>query len=289
VIGANRREQLDPLAGRGEKSGILIASFPTVNRAIYAATNLGPQRGFRRLGAHPRRWDMHERTAIEVLSGALPEYSEAIGAIAGRTLFDRQARHHRIRCTPAAAVGRVGPEVLVGWYAVPGQCLFRRHVVQRVGWDEELRVAGSGPRLRTDRQGPVVLIRDLVLGNRAHGSNRNPSANAVESAIRDLYVAQLEGTDHRAERLMVAGGELAAANEACRRGDYRSALTSARTAITRAPELGDSPMIGIRLNTLTRRYRAGALLGPRLASIAKRIGRSVRYVARRDPGRSARR
>ncbi len=109
-----------------------------------------------------------------------------------------------------------------------------------------------------------------------------------QRGIRERYVAQLEGTNRRmAERFMVARGGARCSQRGISRRDYRLALTSARTAIARAPELSDSPMIGPRLNTLTRRHRAGALLGPRLASIAKGIGRSVRHVARRDPGRSA--
>jgi glycosyltransferase involved in cell wall biosynthesis len=280
------REFLDSVEG----PGMVVASVRT-SLGHCAARNLGLQRASGDLVLFLDDDDMLERTAIEVLSGALLEHSEAIGAIGGRTIFDGQARRRRIRCTRAAAVRYVGPEVLAGWYAVPGQCLFRTHMLQRVGgWDEELRVAEDQDLLlRLDRHGPVVLIRDLVLGNRAHGSNRHPPAGAVERAIRDRYVAQLEGTNHRmAERFMVAGEELAAANEAYRRGDYRSALTSARTAMATAPQLSDSPTIGPHLNMLMRRYRAGALLGPRLSSIAKGIGRSVRHVARRDPGGSAR-
>ena len=148
------REFLDRVDG----PGIVVVSLgKSLGRC--AARNLGLQRASGDLVLFLDDDDVLERTAIEVLSAALLEHAEAIGAIGGRTLFDGQARRRRIRCTRAAAVRYVGPEVLAGWYAVPGQCLFRTHVVQRVGgWDEELRVAEDQDLLlRTDRQGPVVL------------------------------------------------------------------------------------------------------------------------------------
>jgi glycosyltransferase involved in cell wall biosynthesis len=232
--------------------------------------------------------DKLEPNGVENLLKALTNHHAAACAVGGRVVFDESGRCRRIPSARHIFVQPVWPEVLAGWYAVSGQCLFRTDLVRQVGgWDEALSFAEDQDLLlRTSRLGSAVLIPEIVLGNRIHGSNRNPPVEAVERAIRDRYVAQLDETERRmAERFVTARDALSAASEAYRRSDYREALRWLDAAMMEAPDLAGSPIVGRGLSVLRLKYRVGAVLGRRLSLIAKQAGRSIRRIARLDPGK----
>ncbi len=268
-----------------EGPGILVSSGSrSVGRS--AARNIGLQRASGDAVLFLDDDDVLEPTAIAVLSNALRNNPDAICAIGGRVDFDAAGRRRKVTCTRSAAVTHVWPEVLAGWYAVPGQCLFRTPALRSVGgWDEELSVAEDQDLLlRTSRLGPTVLLRDIVLGYRVHGPGRHAPAEIIERAIRERYLHRLGNREQvAARRFVTAWEQLTAAGDAYRCGEYQAAVVSLRAATTAAPTLLNSPITGRYLEVMSMKYRAGAMLGSRLSLVARRIGRSMRKVARRDP------
>jgi glycosyltransferase involved in cell wall biosynthesis len=268
-----------------EGPGLLVHS---VSRSVgrSAARNIGLQCASSDAVLFLDDDDVLEPTAIGVLSNALRNNPAAICAIGGRIDFDSAGHRRRVACTHSAAVRHVWPEVLAGWYAVPGQCLFRTLALRSVGgWDEQLSVAEDQDLLlRTSRLGPTVLLRDTVLGYRIHGPGRHPPAERIERDIRERYLNGLDYREQVAARPFVTAWEqLTAAGDEYRCGEYQAAVVSLRAATTAAPNRLDSPIPSRYLGLMSMTCRAGAMLGTRLSLVARRIGRFVRKSARRDP------
>jgi hypothetical protein len=230
--------------------------------------------------------------ALEQLVNALGAHPDAVEAIGARIAFDenghrRRAHHVRVRMTRP-----VWPEMLAGWFAVPGQCLFRTETLRTAGgWSEQI----AGPedqelQLRMSRLGPAVFVPATVLEYRTHpGQWRAHDAGIVEDAIHQGFVDALTGRDReRAGRLRLAheilGGDAAAARH---EGQYGRAILGYFRAVRSAPGIVASPLTGPPLLALTGKAFTGLLLGPRLAPIVRNSLGAGRRLLRREPGGGA--
>jgi hypothetical protein len=227
--------------------------------------------------------------ALEQLVTALGAHPHAVEAIGARIAFDenghrRRAHHVRVRITRP-----VWPEMLAGWFAVPGQCLFVTETLRAAGgWSEQI----AGPedqelQLRLSKLGPAVFVPATVLEYRTHaGQWRAHDAGVVEDAIHQDFVNTLAGPDReRACRLRLAheilGGDAAAAR---REGRYARATGGYFRALRSAPEIVASPLTGPPLLALMGKAFAGLLLGSRLAPVVRNSLGAGRRLLRREPG-----
>jgi glycosyltransferase involved in cell wall biosynthesis len=230
--------------------------------------------------------------ALEQLVGALNAHLDAVEAIGARVAFDdeghrRRAHHVRVRMTRP-----VWPEMLAGWFAVPGQCLFRTERLRSAGgWSEQI----AGPedqelQLRLSTLGPAVFVPATVLEYRAHSGQWRPyDAGLVEESIHQEFAVRLEGNDRdRAMRLRRAHAILfGPASEAHNQGQYRRALTHYLRAVHEAPGILTLPLAGPPLASRIGKAFAGRLLGRRISRRLRSVLGSGRRALRRDPGGGA--
>ena len=185
----------------------------------------------------------------------------------------------------------VWPEMLAGWYAVPGQCLFRTEALRAAGgWSEQI----AGPedqelQLRLSKVGPAVFIPATVLEYRTHPGQWRPyDAGVVEDLIHQRFVDDLSGTaQKRAMRRRQAHELLGAAGLAYGEGRYRVALTHSLHAVKAEPKVLLSPLTGPPLVGLIGKAFGGSVLGPRLSSSLRATVRRARRALHRDPGGGA--
>jgi hypothetical protein len=230
--------------------------------------------------------------ALEGLVNALTVHPDAVEAIGARIAFDkdghrRRAHHVRLRMTR-----RVWPDMLAGWFAVPGQCLFRTETLLTAGgWSEQI----AGPedqelQLRLSKLGPAVFVPASVLEYRVHpGQWRAHDAGVVEEAIHQDFVDALMGSEsQRGVRLRLAHKILSDDADAARReGQYSEALAGYFRALRSAPEIVASPLTGPPLLALIGKAFAGLLLGSRLAPVVRNSLGAGRRLLRREPGGGA--
>jgi hypothetical protein len=229
---------------------------------------------------------------LEQLVGGLGAHPEAVEAIGARIVFDenghrRRAHHVRVRITRP-----VWPEMLAGWFAVPGQCLFRTDRLRAAGgWSQQLvGVEDQELQFRLSELGPAVFVPATVLEYRAHsGQWRSYDAGSVEESIHQQFAAGLDGDDRdRAMRLRRAHAILfGPASEAHNQGHYPGALRHYLRAVREAPAILTFPLAGPPLASRIGKALAARLLGPHLsARLRALLGRSRRAL-RRDPGGGA--
>jgi glycosyltransferase involved in cell wall biosynthesis len=230
--------------------------------------------------------------ALEHLVSALSAHPDAVEAIGGRIAFDenghrRRAHHVRVRMKRP-----VWPEMLAGWFAVPGQCLFRTEALRAAGgWSEQI----AGPedqelQLRLSKLAPAVFVPASVLEYRTHPGQWRPyDAGKVEEMIHQQFATGLDGNDHNlAMRLRRAHGILSGpASEAHNQGHYRLALSHYLRALREAPTILTLPLAGPPLGARIGKAFAARLLGPRVSRRLRAVLGKGRRALRRDPGAGA--
>ena len=230
--------------------------------------------------------------ALERLVRALTKRPQAVEAIGARAAFDQRGHRRREHHVRILRLRRIWPEMLAGWFAVPGQCLFRTARLRAAGgWSE--RIAGPEDQelqLRLSDFGPALFVPTTVLEYRAHGGQWRPyDAARVEDAIHDEFVDRLSGDDERLARRLrrahaILVDDAAPAYHAQR---YAHALSRYVRAVQAAPTILVSPLTGPPLARVLAKAIAGMLLGSRLAAAARRSKALVRRALRRDPGLGA--
>jgi glycosyltransferase involved in cell wall biosynthesis len=230
--------------------------------------------------------------ALERLVRGLSRHPEAVEAIGARSEFDelghsRRAHHVRIR-----VIRPVWPDMLAGWFAVPGQCLFRTEALRAVGgWSE--RIAGPEDQelqLRLSAAGPAVFIAGTVLEYRRHPGQWRPyDAAEVEDEIHEQFVNHLPREDReRGARLRRAHEAIGVeASVAQSQGRYGDALRGCAKAVHVAPSVLRSPLTGPPLLQLMGKAAIGSLLGSRFAPRARGALRASRRALKREPGGAA--
>lgn len=230
--------------------------------------------------------------ALERLVRPLASRSGPVEAIGARVVFDERGHRLRAHHVRILRIRRIWPEMLAGWFAVPGQCLFRTRLLQAAGgWSEQI----AGPedqelQLRLSDFGPAIFVPTAVLEYRTHAGQWRPyDAALVEDAIHAEFVDRLSGDDERfARRLRRAHAILFdEAAPAYRAQRYAYALSRYLRAVRAAPSILASPLTGPPLLRVLAKATAGMLLGSRLTAAGRRWKGLVRRALRRDPGRGA--
>lgn len=227
--------------------------------------------------------------ALEHLVGALSAHPEAVEAIGARIVFDddghrRRAHHVRVRMTRL-----VWPEMLAGWFALTGQCLFRTGWLRAAGgWSKQLIGAEDQElQLRLSELGPAVFVPASVVEYRIHSAQwRTYDAGMVEEIIHQEFAANLDGSDRDlAMHLRRAHGILSGpASEALSRGDYRVALRHYLRALREAPTILTLPLAGPPFAARIGKVAAARLLGPHVSPRVRAVLGKGRRALRRDPG-----
>ncbi|MFQ5632572.1 MAG: glycosyltransferase family 2 protein [bacterium] len=146
--------------------------------------------------------------ALKQHTEALEKYPRAVGSIGGYIEFDGKGRKGANRIVRRRTLRNILDDILFGWPATSGQCLFRIDVIKSVkGWDETFAIAEDQHLLlRVARIGPAVLLPDLVLKFRVHGEQWRPFQTwKIATKIRQRAVKKLPLNERqRAGRILQA-------------------------------------------------------------------------------------
>jgi len=210
--------------------------------------------------------DLLPPTALEVHLKALRRHPEAIASIGGYVLFSAPGLRRRVRLVRRAAVRAIHDDVLFGWTAVSGQCLFPTELVRSLnGWNESARITVIEDHelwLRAARLGPVALLPETVLEYRVHAGQWRPQGLAqLLTEMRQEAAAVLEGRERaHAFRALRARALARAASKEYDAGHPASALITHLKVLRALPNLA--------LSSLTR----GSVLLPPLKCLGVMVG-----------------
>jgi glycosyltransferase involved in cell wall biosynthesis len=232
--------------------------------------------------------DLLRPGALARLARGLEHRRDASVAIGARRVFDdrghrRRARHVRVEMTRP-----LWPELLGGWFAVPGQCLFRTAAVRDVGgWSDTVAGEDQELLLRIARTGPAVFVPATVLDYRVHpGQWRAFDAADVEEETHAEFVATLDGADLTLARRLRAAHAIVTheAIPAYHGRRYSGAVRAYVRAVRQAPLLARSPLLAPHTAGVLAKSALGTVLGRPGERLARRLTGRVRVFARRNPG-----
>jgi glycosyltransferase involved in cell wall biosynthesis len=213
--------------------------------------------------------------ALEILVEALRAEPACVAAAGARATFDVGGATRRVPHPRRAVRRHVWLDVLGGWIATPGQTLFRTAELRAAGgWDGRwIPSEDQELWLRLTRSSPALLVPEVVLDYRLHGTPRVPRDHAqVERRLRDEFVAQLDGDERRrAAAVVAARDQLLVADAAFARSDERAAFVALLRALRRAPGLARSPVTGPPLLASVAKAAVASVLGRRGTSAARRL------------------
>lgn len=174
------------------------------------------------------------------------EHPAAIASIGGFTAFDESGSRWPKRIARREQLRDIFEDVLFGFVAVGGQCMFRKASMRAVhGWNRTFSVCEDHELwLRLSRLGPVVLRPDLVLNYRVHAGQSRPS-NLLElsTEIRANAILELpENRQERCHRVMMARRYYLEGYEYYLRAETRTAMVYFRKALAEMPDLLESPL-----------------------------------------------
>jgi hypothetical protein len=174
-----------------------------------------------------------------------------------------------------------------GWVAISGQTLFPASSIESIeGWDVRFDRAAEDQQLwlRLSQHGPVALIPDLVIENRAHPDQSRPEGlQEIETSMRLEVGAHLKGTKSTLAADSVAlRTQIRAAEAAYHRGDAAVAARIALRAVAHHPHVAVDPLIRSRVRVVMTHSLAGVIVGkylPRLRWVSHTtraiFGRSI--------------
>jgi glycosyltransferase involved in cell wall biosynthesis len=152
--------------------------------------------------------DVLPERALRVHVEALNACPAAIASIGGYRVFDERGVRWTVPIVWHRVTRQVWRDVLFGWMAVSGQCLFRTEVVRSAnGWSEPCIPVVCEDHdlwLRIGRIGPAVLLTDIVLNYRAHdGQWRPENLEEIMTDVRERAVTTVHGRERQlAERIL---------------------------------------------------------------------------------------
>jgi glycosyltransferase involved in cell wall biosynthesis len=241
------------------------------------ARNVGLERARGRLILFLDDDDMLADRALEMHLRAVERYPTAIASVGGWTMFDAHGASRSLRVVRRQSLRDVWRDVLFGWVAVSGQCLFQTQSVKSVkGWDDSYVIAEDYELwLRLGRLGPIALLPDIVLLYRVHRDQWRPrNLVGVIGDIRERALAELHRTDGE-DRIARAGALADIAFEHYLREEAGQALLGYIEVL----KLARGPF----LSPLTRAH----LLKPMIACLLGKIGiRTARTLVARILGRN---
>ncbi len=184
--------------------------------------------------------------ALELLTGALERHAGVCASV-GAAIYEVDGTRRRQVQPKRPLVIDVRLELLAGWVALGGQSLFRTSLLKDVGgWQDGLSVAEDQELwLRVATRGPVAIVPESVLVHRPHGLVGDASGwRELERDVVRRYLLTEAGQGLRARKAAAAREHLRDADVAFKRAAYRTALLATIRAVTTAPFLFTSPLIG---------------------------------------------
>lgn len=186
--------------------------------------------------------------ALQIHHEALAQFPRAIASVAGAAEFDASGVRSKKPLVRRRLVRDLELEVMFGWAALAGQCLFRTRAVRAInGWTEDAACLGLEEHalwLQIAPLGPAVLLPEILLKYRPRrGQNETPQVWKTLTKLRKRAVATLAPANaERAQRLLRAREAFKNANAHYQRGASWQALRDYRNALRTAPELRHSPL-----------------------------------------------
>ena len=232
--------------------------------------------------------DLLRPGALARLARALNHCRDACVAIGARSIFDDRGHRRRIGHVRVEVTRPLWPELLAGWFAVPGQCLFRTTTVRDAGgWTDSVAGEDQELLLRIARSGPAVFVPATVLDYRVHaGQWRAFDAEEIEEEIHANFLGSLDGADltlarHLRTAHAVVTHEALPAYHGRR---YSDAIRAYTRAVREAPLLVRSPLLAPHTAGVLAKASLGALLGGPGERLARRVTSRARAFGRRNPG-----
>lgn len=215
--------------------------------------------------------DLLAPRALQTHVEALERQSAAIASIGSYVMFDERGSRRTSRIVRRGMVRHIWQDMLFGWMAISGQCLFRTQAIKSVhGWNEAYNIAEDHDLwLRVGRLGPAALLPDVVLSYRVHSGQWRPrNLERLMTEIREQAVRQLQGSEReRAERILQARELERSAFAHFLRSEAGKALMAYCQALQIMPNLLRSP--------LTRPLVVRPMLKCLVGSIGIRLGRPL--------------
>lgn len=190
--------------------------------------------------------DLLFEEALQAHLNAFAKFPEAVASIGGYRSFDEHGKRQVFRVVRKLRMQSLWHDVLFGWMAVSGQCLFRAEALRAIGgWQGEfIPIEDHQLMLRLARLGRVALLPELVLQYRVHeGQWRPPRLWKLMTKVRERALKKLAGEELQiAERILRAREECKLAAKHAQRNEARRALHSFAQAARLAPSLLRSPL-----------------------------------------------
>jgi glycosyltransferase involved in cell wall biosynthesis len=227
--------------------------------------------------------------ALRKLARTLSRYPRTAAAVGARIDFSQDGHRRRARHPRLVRWFIDWRHVVVGWGALPGQCMFRTSVVRGAGgWDERLlSVEEHELQLRLAGSSSLVLVPYAVLEYRVHSGQWRPIDVAIiEEQIRLEFISKLSGAARwQGERLVAARKEWRRADSHFALAEYGPALAGYVRALKLAPGLILlSGATNTALVSQMTKATAGVILGRRASGLARRLLKLARHLRLRDPG-----
>lgn len=214
--------------------------------------------------------------ALEVHVEALRRHPDAIASIGGYATFGDSQTAGEVPIVRRLSVRPILHDVLFGWMAVSGQCLFRADVLRAVGgWDGSyIPLEDHVLWLKAAGLGPVVLLPEIVLMYRVHAGQWRPeNLQQMMTEVREEAVRRLSAPERGVGWRILKGRALA--NDAYRRyrqGQRFAALALFARTLAMLPSLRRSPLA--RRPLLVSMLKC--LVGGRGVHVLQRIGQAAR-------------
>jgi glycosyltransferase involved in cell wall biosynthesis len=214
--------------------------------------------------------------ALERHLAALRRHADAIASIGGYTMFGEGISAAEVRIVRRSELRPILHDVLFGWMAVSGQCLFRAETLRAMGgWDGAwIPIEDHVLLLEAAGRGPVALLPDIVLLYRVHpGQWRPDNLQRMMTEVRERALGRWPEAERGLGRRILEGRAVAnAAHLRYHQGRRLAALALFARTFWMLPS--------VRRSSLARRQLLEAMLkcvvGGRGVHIMKRIRMAVR-------------
>lgn len=214
--------------------------------------------------------------ALEIHMEALRRHPDAIASIGGYEMFGDPAAAGEVHIVRRLSVRPILHDVLFGWMAVSGQCLFRADVLRAVGgWEgSRIPIEDHVLWLRAAELGPVALLPRIVLMYRVHpGQWRPENLQQMMTEVREEAVQRMSEPERGVGQRILTGRALAnAAYQRYEQGRPLAALALFARTLAMLPS--------VRRSRLARHQLLVAMLkclvGGRGVHVLQRIGQVAR-------------
>jgi len=230
--------------------------------------------------------DRLRHSALEKLHSALERDLQANGAVGALVLFDASANRRRLPHPRRLIERGVWTDLLAFWMPPLGTTLFRTNVLKAVGgWNPAITVSGDRELfIRVSRQGPVLLVPEVVLDKRTHGGQwRAVEIREIQGRwVREHIDGLPSGDRELAEQLTRAYRLLNDARIAYGNLESRKAISLYGQALRVAPSLLRSPLVRPEIVRGVTKSSVGLVLGRRGILAARQSKRTIRRLGKWD-------